>query len=177
MHTFPFRQKTHGDLESLTPEVLKHLQSQQLSVWQYCLSVISTMSTLLSYCLHLDSPQLQGAGSDSDSKPMTVCVAKALQLLTSVMELLSLVDDRCESKNEVSIVYPECAKICLRPCTTKHFCRINFSRVCICLGALRIYVQLCLSVCPNGEDWLHRQNNPHLSCRWSAVLLCVWLTV
>ena len=88
-HDFPTW--SHDHIEELTVEMLDQLQSQRLSLDQYCNSIITSTATLLPGYLnkHLSWTTLQG-----DELPVvggvSADIAIAIQLVATAMELISM---------------------------------------------------------------------------------------
>ena len=82
------------DLEQLTEDMLLFLQSEQVSLEQYCHSVIASVTPLLLGYLNRHIPQLRGDGdvkggdSSGSCRPLPVYIAICLQLLGAVVDLL-----------------------------------------------------------------------------------------
>ena len=87
LHKLPIR--SHDHIEELTVEMLDQLQSQQISLEQYCTSIITSTASMLPGYLnkHLSWTTLQG-----DELPVVggVCadIAVSIQLLAAAMELM-----------------------------------------------------------------------------------------
>ena len=83
--------QSHDHIEELTVEMLDQLQSQQLSLEQYCSSIITSTATLLPGYLnkHLSWTTLQG-----DELPVvggvSADIAVSIQLVAVAMELMKM---------------------------------------------------------------------------------------
>ena len=84
------------NLETLTPEMLTQLQSQQISVPQFSLLLINVVSTLVPCLLTRDSSHL-GGGEGGRSSSLSVDSCHSLSLC---VEALSTVVCLCEGMGE-----------------------------------------------------------------------------
>ena len=94
-----------NDLETLTPEMLSQLQSEQLSVTQFTLLLISAVSALVPCLLTRDSAEI---GEEGRSRALSASPAHSLSLCVETLSAVVCVcegmkDEGHSGKLEVSI--------------------------------------------------------------------------
>ena len=99
--------QSHDQLEELTAEMLKQLQSEQISLDQYCSSVITTAAPLLPGYLNKPltwtAPDGEGSGV-AVGHSVAAHVAVAMELLSAVVELMDTQGDIAGDKDTLTEV-------------------------------------------------------------------------